>query len=100
MTAVTELSPADWHEGQPSTPEEGANGCEEQPFTPEDRLKLRAWVVRRHSAYVGLALEIAGLESGKSANGLQADITYEKLRKARQKYEEAQGVLQALVDIC
>ncbi len=86
MTAVTELNPADRREGQ--------------PFTPEDRLKFHAWVIRRYSAYVGLALEIAGLESGKSANGLQSDVTYEKLHRARQKYEEAQGVPQALVDIC
>ncbi len=86
MTAVIELNPANRREGQ--------------PFAPEDRLKLLAWVIRRHIAYVGLALEIAGLESGKPANGLQSDVTYEKLRRARQKYEEAQGVLQVLVDIC
>ncbi len=100
MTEVTELNTPDRHEGQPFAMEEYANAREEQPFTPEDRLKLRAWVIRRHNAYVGLAMEIAGLESGKSANGLQSDVTYEKLRRARQKYEEAQGVLQALVDIC
>ncbi len=114
MTAVTELNPADRREGRPFTPEEGANMREEEPFTPEesadrpgeepftpeDRLKLRAWVIRRHNAYEGLALEIAGLESGQLANGLQSDVTYEKLRRARQKYEEAQGVLKALVDIC
>ncbi len=100
MTAVNEQNRPDRHEGQPSALEEYANAREEEPFTPEDRLKLRAWVIKRHSAYVGLAMEIACLESGKSANGLQSDVTYEKLRRARQKYEEAQGVLQALVDIC
>ncbi len=55
-------------------------------------------MIRRHGAYVTLALEIANMESGEPTNGLQSDVTYEKLRRARQKYQEAQNVLKAPVE--
>ncbi len=57
---------------------------------------LRTWTKNRHSAYVDLALEIAALELNKGAEGANADISYDKLRRRRQEYEESRSVLSAL----
>ena len=62
----------------------------------KQRDMLRTWTKSRHSAYVDLALEIAALELNKGAEGANADISYDKLRRRRQEYEESRSVLSAL----
>ena len=62
----------------------------------QQRDMLRAWAKNRHSAYVDLALEIAALELNKGAEGANADISYDKLRRRRQEYEESRSVLSVL----
>ena len=62
----------------------------------EQRNMLRAWAKNRHSAYVELALEIATLELNKEEMGPNADLSYDKLRRRRQEYEESRSVLLVL----
>ena len=57
---------------------------------------LRAWARNRHGAYVELALAIAALELNKGVEGTNADISYDKLRRQRQEYEESRSVLSVL----
>ncbi len=62
----------------------------------KQRDMLRAWAKNRHSAYVDLALEMAALELNKGAESSNADISYDKLRRRRQEYEESRSVLSVL----
>ncbi|MCH7635459.1 MAG: hypothetical protein IIA36_12335 [Proteobacteria bacterium] len=57
---------------------------------------LRTWTKNRHGAYVALALEMAALELNKGAESSNADISYDKLRRRRQEYEESRSVLSVL----
>ncbi len=75
--------------GMPEAP------AEEGPST-EQRNMLRAWAKDRHGAYVALALEIAALELNKGADSANADLSYDKLRRRRQEYEESRSVLSVL----
>ena len=68
----------------------------DQGPTDEQRDMLRAWAKNRHSAYVELALEIAALELQKKDKGPNADLSYDKLRRRRQEYEESRSVLGVL----
>ena len=62
----------------------------------KQRNMLRAWARNRHGAYVELALAIAALELNKGVEGTNADISYDKLRRQRQEYEESRSVLSVL----
>ncbi len=62
----------------------------------KQRNMLRAWAKNRHGAYVALALEMAALELNKGAESSNADISYDKLRRRRQEYEESRSVLSVL----
>ena len=62
----------------------------------KQRDMLRAWARNRHGAYVELALEMAALELNKGAESANADISYDKLRRRRQEYEESRSVLSVL----
>ena len=79
---------------------EGEIGLPEDPtqdaYSEEQRNMLRAWAKDRHTAYVKLALEIAGIELDKDAKGPNADLSYDKLRRRRQEYEECRSVLLVL----
>lgn len=79
---------------------EGEFGIPEGPAvegpSDEQRDMLRTWAKNRHGAYVELALEIARLELNKGADNANADISYDKLRRRRQEYEEARNVLSVL----
>ncbi|MCZ6743503.1 MAG: hypothetical protein O7D31_02295, partial [Alphaproteobacteria bacterium] len=57
---------------------------------------LRTWTKNRHGAYVALALEMAALELNKGVDSANADISYDKLRRRRQEYEESRSVLSVL----
>ncbi|MCH8092211.1 MAG: hypothetical protein IIC57_07670 [Proteobacteria bacterium] len=75
--------------GMPGSP------ADEGP-SEKQRDMLRAWAKNRHGAYVALALEMATLELNKGADGGNADISYDKLRRRRQELEETRSVLSAL----
>ena len=62
----------------------------------KQRDMLRTWTKNRHGAYVELALAIAALELNKGVEGTNADISYDKLRRQRQEYEESRSVLSVL----
>ncbi len=62
----------------------------------KQRDMLRAWARNRHGAYVELALAMAALELNKGVEGANADISYDKLRRRRQEYEESRSVLSVL----
>ena len=62
----------------------------------KQRDMLRTWTKNRHGAYVALALEMAALELSKGADSANADISYDKLRRRRQEYEESRSVLSVL----
>ncbi len=79
-------------DGDFGTPESPA---EEGP-SEEQRGMLRTWAKNRHGAYVALALEIAALELNKGTDSANADISYDKLRRRRQEYEESRSVLTVL----
>ncbi len=79
---------------------EGGIGLPADPtqdvYSEEQRDMLRAWAKDRHTAYVKLALEIASVELDKGAKGANADLSYDKLRRRRQEYEEFRSVLLVL----
>ncbi len=79
---------------------DGDLGMPESPAdegtSTEQRDVLRAWAKNRHNAYVQLALEIAALELNKRADAANADISYDKLRRRRQEYEESRSGLLVL----
>ena len=64
--------------------------------TDEERLLLRGWVEKCRVNYVGLALEIAQLEDDKDANAAKVEISYGKLKRVREEFEEAKKVLMEL----
>ncbi len=69
-----------------------------QKVSPEDRELLRQWVRDRHTKYIRQALELARaqleLEKAKAMGG--ADLSYNKLRRLREEYEEARRTLTVL----
>ncbi len=71
-------------------------GTEEEGPSEKQRDMLRSWAKNRHGAYVELALAMAALELNKGAEGANADISYDKLRRRRQEYEESRSVLSVL----
>ncbi len=79
-------------DGDFSTPE----GQAEEGPSEKQRDMLRAWAKNRHGAYVELALAMAALELNKGEDGANADISYDKLRRRRQEYEESRSVLLVL----
>ena len=79
-------------DGDFDTPEDPAD---EGP-SEKQRDMLRAWAKSRHGAYVALALAMAALELNKGVEGANADISYDKLRRRRQEYEESRSVLLVL----
>ncbi len=62
----------------------------------KQRDMLRTWTKNGHGAYVALALEMAALELNKGVESANADISYDKLRRRRQEYEESRSVLSVL----
>lgn len=79
-------------DGDFGTPE----GSAEEGPSEKQRDMLRAWAKNRHGAYVELAMAMAALELHKDAEGVDADISYDKLRRRRQEYEESRSVLSVL----
>ncbi len=79
-------------DGDFGTPE----GPADEGPSEEQRDMLRTWTKNRHGAYVALALEMAALELNKGAESANADISYDKLRRRRQEYEESRSVLTVL----
>ncbi len=71
-------------------------GPAEEGPSEKQRDMLRTWTKNRHGAYVALALEIAALELNKGVDSANADISYDKLRRRRQEYEESRSVLSVL----
>jgi len=57
---------------------------------------MRAWVSSRHGDYIRLAMQIAELELSADGKSPKPDISYEKLRRLREEYEEARRVLAVL----
>ena len=62
----------------------------------EERTKLRSWVNRRRLNYVSLALQMAGLDEEKKADAAAVELSYNKLKRLREEFEEAKRVLTAL----
>ncbi len=73
-----------------------SEGPAEEGPSEKQRDMLRAWAKNRHGAYVALAMEMAALELHKGAESANADISYDKLRRRRQEYEESRSVLSVL----
>ncbi len=71
-------------------------GPAEEGPSEKQRDMLRAWTRNRHGSYVALALEIAALELNKGVDSANADLSYDKLRRRRQEYEESRSVLSVL----
>ncbi|MGH6953474.1 MAG: hypothetical protein ACREGL_04785 [Alphaproteobacteria bacterium] len=61
-----------------------------------ERDRLRAWVTSRHADYIRLATQIAELELSANGKSPKPDISYEKLRRHREEYEEARRTLAVL----
>jgi hypothetical protein len=62
----------------------------------DERLKLRAWAERRRKNYVGLALQMAKMDEDKKPDAAAVEISYNKLKRLREEFEEAKRVLTAL----
>ena len=66
------------------------------PVSDEERLKLRGWAERRRQNYVALALQMAKLDEDKKPDAAAVEISYNKLKRLREEFEEAKRVLTAL----
>jgi hypothetical protein len=65
---------------------------------PQDRELLREWVRDRHSRYIAQAVELARAQMRLSKENFapSADLSYTKLRRLREEYEEARRTLTVL----
>ena len=66
--------------------------------TPQDRELLRDWVRDRHQKYLAQAVELARAQLHLQREKLlsEADLSYTKLRRMREEYEEARRTLTVL----
>jgi len=67
-------------------------------MTPQDRDLLRDWVRDRHQKYIFQAVELARLQMQlqREKSLSEADLSYTKLRRMREEYEEARRTLTVL----
>ena len=75
---------------------ETVNDAPPGTLTTEMRDGLRDWVKSRHTDYVRQATHIAAVEMNGLDKDIVAELSYGKLRRLREEYEEARKVLTIL----